>query len=717
MVWEEPGKKEACPRGIYVDLGRYGLNSSIVPTLDLQKYLESKVMSVGDAVSIEESENRKPPTEPKERPPTETATISPRLLAILCQLHEIHTKGFADGALRDLRSRPCISAYMASDRRSPKAIRPDVTVFPEAPPCIAAIFLIRFDIKAGYTIKWKRSKPEGTPLVVLENVVEYKSLPSGLHNVREDLIYFVHEQYGGISAFVNHPAAESQRNALMMAVGVLVPLSYGRLGKAWRHAAKLKELARCLADDPDMTEPLSAYWETYQLSEDAISLPDSPLGSIESLKTPVRDVYARHRALSDATALLTSKQSLAPYHPALSLPEFLDTFGPLVFQLYRAALLRKRILLVGEAPVEESCNFVYDLALLSSLPQGLLPLLPPSAFPALRPRPLFSIGIHDMPYISSLSRPSVSDPDTCWIACTTDRVLSLKPELYDVLVNLPPAYSKHAPVKTYPTITLSAPRTPNKQQRKPIILKATQRDARRFSTLKSGLHELSRGDSASVMHDDDVSEATSTFSSSSIVEPVSWPLLAYTSFLWWASAGEKREGASEGENEEDSRLLLIDNDNALNPTYPSSLSRRGSFSLLDQSSHQPREIALITYFRRLTTQIFTVTSDVIARQDDNAAETESALAPEDDGSNLDIDERSTLDATTSLNEPLIPSSSYHDTSDEDIITFTSGDITEMGLDTWSASDRAFVEELVQVWWGRKAQVHGARINCCGVRIL
>lgn len=56
--------------------------------------------------------------------------------------------------------------------------------------------------------------------------------------------YFVHEQYAGISAFVNQPATEAERNALMLAVGVLVPLSYGRLGKSWRHAAGLKELAK-----------------------------------------------------------------------------------------------------------------------------------------------------------------------------------------------------------------------------------------------------------------------------------------------------------------------------------------------------------------------------------------------------------------------------------------------------------------------------------------
>jgi hypothetical protein len=65
----------------------------------------------------------------------------------------------------------------------------------------------------------------------------------------------------------------------------------------------------------------------------------------------------RNRATSDATPLSSSPQTLSPYHPALSLPEFITTFGPLVFPLYRAALLRKRILIVGEAPVQMPCNF------------------------------------------------------------------------------------------------------------------------------------------------------------------------------------------------------------------------------------------------------------------------------------------------------------------------------------------------------------------------
>jgi hypothetical protein len=56
--------------------------------------------------------------------------------------------------------------------------------------------------------------------------------------------YFVHEQYAGISAFVKQDADESERNAKMFSIGVLVPLSSGRLGKSWRHAPNLKELAQ-----------------------------------------------------------------------------------------------------------------------------------------------------------------------------------------------------------------------------------------------------------------------------------------------------------------------------------------------------------------------------------------------------------------------------------------------------------------------------------------
>lgn len=55
--------------------------------------------------------------------------------------------------------------------------------------------------------------------------------------------YFVHDDYAAVSAFVNVPGDDSQRNAQMLSVGVSVPLSYGRLGKGWRHAGGLQQLA------------------------------------------------------------------------------------------------------------------------------------------------------------------------------------------------------------------------------------------------------------------------------------------------------------------------------------------------------------------------------------------------------------------------------------------------------------------------------------------
>lgn len=128
-----------------------------------------------------------------------------------------------------------------------------------------------------YTIAWKRSIPDcrsfSLPLFCpTMNCLKFASGTlrqrrvqvfavrasqcSRGYNVRErtysfdlgdsDLFsrYFVHDDdYVGVSAFVNEPALKSQRNALMLAVGALVPLSYGRLGKSWKHAAGLKALA------------------------------------------------------------------------------------------------------------------------------------------------------------------------------------------------------------------------------------------------------------------------------------------------------------------------------------------------------------------------------------------------------------------------------------------------------------------------------------------
>ena len=109
-------------------------------------------------------------------------------------------------------------------------------------------------------------------------------------------------------------------------------------------------------------DPLSEYWDNYQVREtDGSTAPDSPLDSPVSLRFRSNgerpDNLHRNRAFSDALVLENSKPALTPFHPASSLPDFIDCFGPLIFPLYRAALLRKRVLLLAEAPVHVPCNY------------------------------------------------------------------------------------------------------------------------------------------------------------------------------------------------------------------------------------------------------------------------------------------------------------------------------------------------------------------------
>lgn len=271
---------------------------------------------------------------------------------------------------------------MAAARRGHGPLKvdlPNPLAATDLPP-ISAVFLIEFDLKAGYTVAWKRALPS----VALEGVVEYKSLPSGLHTVTDDLIYFIHEQYAGLSAFVNAPAAEEARNARMIAVGVLVPLSYGRLGRSWKHADNLKDMAesvwsspvalilglteyRTLVSNKSKTDILEEYWEEHKARDGTSIDTETSVESPISIRyQPITRQPGRHhnraRSASDGVALITGQQ-LAPYHPAWSLPELLDTFGPLIFPLHRAALLRKRILISGHAPVHKICDFGISLHL------------------------------------------------------------------------------------------------------------------------------------------------------------------------------------------------------------------------------------------------------------------------------------------------------------------------------------------------------------------
>ncbi|KAL8822690.1 MAG: hypothetical protein Q9191_006577 [Dirinaria sp. TL-2023a] len=571
--------------------------------------------------------------------------------------------------------------------------------------------------------------------VELTESVEFKSLPSGLHHVEEDLVYFIHEEdYAGISAFVNRPAVESERNAIMLAVGALVPLSYGRMGKSWKHAEGLIRLARIMVSDPKNTQPLEDFWIEHHLQEEQQpstqrSQPSSPSTGRERRRSeqssPSQPNRARARAISTASALAPPYKGVSSHHPALSLVTLLDNFGPLVFPLYRAALLRKRILLVGHAPVELACNFG-RLSVLGGIPASVVDLIPLEPLPT-RLRPLFSVGVHDLSILSSGSRTSgknterLHDPGYGWVACTTDDILVHKTSLYDTLITLPPPHSAQASVQAWPRLSTS-----NSAE-----IKATQRDYRRYRTLRCDLREYPRAgkpstpyatatdpeaSSTSLPEREAVDDTLSTIDQT-LIEPQSWSALAYSSFMWWASAGENRTDLAEEADHDSALLRGLNRRESGFAEHRSAVSgspqRQGSSSngkaktpgtpvgMLEGGATQ--EMSIIAYFHRLTALMFKVLAEAV----DSDALNEPA-ATEGMTGGRDVPEE-TPAAEPDERENLI--------SEDEKVYISSEHMARMGLDVWSKSDRTFVEEMVGFYWGRESVVDSGGVDCCGVRIL
>lgn len=286
-----------------------------------------------------------------------------------------------------------------------------------------------------------------------------------------------------------------------------------------------------------------------------------------------------------------------------------------------------------------------------------------------------------------------------------------------MLVLLPPAHAKNAARKIYPKLVESSPHL--SKNFSSVSLKATQRDARRYQTLRAGLRSMRSSrldfDAEAITYDEDassiISQASSTLSRTSVVEPVPWSLVAYTSLVWWASAGEKRSGPNEEEEAEldQDHSLLISGSNTMEAVAPGSS---------DQDLTQ--EVMLLSYFQRLTSLIFTTVSDAISRQDGEEVRRDDQLSLDEyrdtENEETAVDGDADADQTAVDDDDTQPLSGGEVEQDEPI-EISQEDMAAMGLDIWSVADRTFVEELVKLWWGRTAAVKGGRVECCGFRLI
>lgn len=390
---------------------------------------------------------------------------------------------------------------------------------------------------------------------------------------------------------------------------------------------------------------------------------------------------------------------------------------------------------------------------------------------------MFTIGVHDIPFLmadsanSANKRPGptpeqstspLGDPVSGWIACTTDSILAMKQDLWDVLITMPPPNTPNMNERTWPTV----------ESPKGVFVKATQRDLRRFRALKSGLRRLAAWKSAVADDEEENDEPadnetrrpsslaqrqsrmsissmrTTNFLSDGedahvisdaaekIVEPMTWAALAYSGFMWWASAGEQRR-SDEAEEVAHDNSLLADLFPAPSPAHPSASQQRrssGSFNVTgtsdglsdsiasltarrattfdglngnggDVEEDRARvELGIITYFHRLTAGVLGTLAEVVA-------------STEDDYTDLDISRTQSEDeAEGEESARLLRQNDRSDEETETIVRVDSEALAAMGLDVWSDSDAHFVKEVTTKYFKRQARVEGKGVEVCGLKV-
>ncbi|KAI7904847.1 uncharacterized protein BX663DRAFT_330231 [Cokeromyces recurvatus] len=268
---------------------------------------------------------------------------------------------------------------------------------------ILAVFIVQFDVHKGNVIEWQYPND-----VDLEGV-EYQAICSGLHRVESDIIYFYRQDKYGISVFRNIATNSiEERGACMKAIGLLVkPTEHTDLcGEVWSHAPFLKEELIKHMDssseatiDPRRYDCLIEYYTRHQMKREFINKANNRTYSAPSISSSIdnssvnyslRKISIQNEERQENHNILFSMDS--------SFPDFVQQLGPNIFVLWKAALLRKRIVLLNMPPMEATCKYVYNIHQLGQIPvqfQNNNNI-----------RPLFTIGVNDIPQLEEMNHQS-----------------------------------------------------------------------------------------------------------------------------------------------------------------------------------------------------------------------------------------------------------------------------------------------------------------------
>ncbi|KAF9074596.1 hypothetical protein BDP27DRAFT_1416010 [Rhodocollybia butyracea] len=283
---------------------------------------------------------------------------------------------------------------------------------------LVAIFHASFHPTRGNVIDWSLKSSED---VNLDNL-EFNALPSGLHLVEQDIIYFSKDGHQGVCAFRRVKSTEQgHRGFRLSSLGVL--LAKSPRPKPWRHVAALKNLMVMLYARMELTDtlqPSETDWEATREYFDEHKMESTDLGGKPG---PIKSNVASSSSVADT--------------------------GPSTLTLYKHVIGRKRILIYTLPPVEAACIFCHvaaDFCYEQQVETGSNRLSGKSKE---------GISVLGMITLSDVDRlEAVGKTGRGWIACTTDAIFLERPSYYDLLIDLTTSTPDKA---TRPTFYSSLP--------------------------------------------------------------------------------------------------------------------------------------------------------------------------------------------------------------------------------------------------------------------
>ncbi|KAL1744728.1 hypothetical protein HDZ31DRAFT_37922 [Schizophyllum fasciatum] len=224
------------------------------------------------------------------------------------------------------------------------------TAKPEYPQDLAspvAIFHASFHPTKGNVIDWSLKASDD---IKLDNL-EFSALPSGLHLVEQDVVYFTKDGHHGVCAFRRRRTTEQgHRGFRLSSVGIL--LAKCRRPRPWMHTSALKDLTTMIyarLEASGVLEPSAGDWDAARAFFESRKVRDPSLGGAGDWNGWVADLEDP----PSSDGFVNPDPSSQP--PVLHLPHLLRILGPTALTLYKHILGRRRIMVYTLPPVEAAC--------------------------------------------------------------------------------------------------------------------------------------------------------------------------------------------------------------------------------------------------------------------------------------------------------------------------------------------------------------------------